>query len=94
MDRAGLVLIGLFFLIINLTCAAMVWLGVRFFDQMGRYPSKTPAIQLSVFWKLIVVEIITMFLLLAVYHALVDYSHDVYAYQIFKSDNAPIHAII
>lgn len=57
MDSSSLVLIGLFFLAVNIPCLAIVWIGMKFFDQIGRHPSKTAAIQMSIVLKLAVIEV-------------------------------------
>lgn len=66
MEGTSLVLIGLFFLAVNIPCIAIVWLGNKFFDQIGRYPSKTPAIQMSIALNIIMIEVVafTLFLIL------------------------------
>jgi len=70
MESTGLVLIGLFFLAVNIPCIAIAWLGSKFFDQIGRYPSKTPAIQLSIVLKLAVIEVGAFTLILALFKVL------------------------
>lgn len=70
MGTSSLVLIGLFFLAINVPCLAIVWLGMKFFDQMGRHPSKTPAIQMNIVLKLAVIEVGAFTLILALFKIL------------------------
>ncbi len=51
--------------IIIIPCVLVALMGRKMIDQLGRYPTQTPIIQMSIFWKLVVVEIITFFCLIA-----------------------------
>jgi len=70
METTSLILIGIFFLAVNIPCIAIVWLGNKFFDQIGRHPSKTPAIQMSIVLKLAVIEVGAFTLFLALFKIL------------------------
>lgn len=59
------IFIGIVLVIIGIPCAAIAILGYRMIERLGRYPSKTPAIQMSIFWKLIVIEIVSLTVWLA-----------------------------
>ncbi len=69
---AGLMFIGIYTSIILIPCALIARIGFRMIGELGTYPSKTPAIQLSILWKLVAIEIISLTLLILVYHVLVD----------------------
>ena len=66
--HATFILIGLFFIIIMGPCFAVAVMGYKTIEEMGRYPSKTPFIQMGIFWKLVPLEIISFLLLLVFYH--------------------------
>lgn len=53
--------------IIIAPCVYVGIMGYGMINEMGRYPSKTPIIQMKIFYKLVIVEIITFYLLIAVY---------------------------
>jgi len=54
-----------------LPCIGIGWIGVRLINKLGRFPSKTPAIQLGVMFQLIVLEVISFTLLVGFFKALV-----------------------
>lgn len=70
MESTTFVLMGLFFLAVNIPCVAITWLGVKFIEKLGRYPSKTAAIQMSICLKLIVIEVGAFTFLLAMFKVL------------------------
>ena len=76
---AGLIFVGMYFFVIVLPCALIALIGYRMITKLGNMPSKTPAIQLTIFWKLVAIEIVALILLLTIYHMLVDYSKDKFA---------------
>jgi len=61
----------IFFILIAIPCVGIAWLGSRLINRLGRYPSKTPAIQMSVVFKLTVLEIVSWTLLLLFFKILV-----------------------
>ena len=52
-------------------CIGVAWLGKNLLDQLGRFPSKTPAIQMGVLFKLIIIEVVSVTLILIFFKALV-----------------------
>lgn len=70
MEATSVVLAGLFFLGVNIPCIAVAWIGIKFFEELGRYPSKTAAIQIGICLKLLVVEIASFTFLLALFKVL------------------------
>ena len=70
MDSTAIVLIGLFFLGVNIPCATIIYIGMRYFNMMGRYPSKTPKIQMNTIMVLAMTEVITFTILLALFKVL------------------------
>ena len=55
-------------IIILVPCVCVALMGKKMINELGRYPSKTPAIQMSVVWKFVIVEVITFSLLIAFYN--------------------------
>jgi hypothetical protein len=54
--------------IITIPCVIAGIMGVKMINQLGTYPSKTPFIQMSIFFKLVLLEIVTFTLLVGFYH--------------------------
>ncbi len=71
MTQLALIFIGIFFVLMLIPTVGIAWIGWRLIERLGRYPSKTPAIQLSVVFKLVVVEVVSMTLLLVFFKVLV-----------------------
>jgi len=71
MGKVALVFIIVFYVILLIPCIGVGWIGRNLLDKLGRYPSKTPAVQMSVLFKLIVVEVVSVTLLLSFFKALV-----------------------
>ncbi len=71
MGSTGFILVAIFFVLIAIPCVGVAWLGTKMINQLGRYPSKTPAIQLSVVLKLTVLEIGSWTMLLLFFKILV-----------------------
>jgi len=67
---AALVFVLIFYVLILLPCVGVGWLGWDLITRLGRYPSKTPAIQLSMLFKLVVVEVVSLTLILAFFKVL------------------------
>ena len=70
MGSSSFALIGLFFLAVNIPCVAILWIGLKFIEQLGRYPSKTPSIQMSICLKLLVIEVGAFTFILAMFKVL------------------------
>ncbi len=65
--KEAFVFIFAFSLIIIIPCVLVALMGRKMIDQIGRYPTKTPVIQMSIFIQLIVVEVVTFFSLYGFY---------------------------
>lgn len=68
---AGYIFLAIFFVLIAIPCVGIAWLGTKMINQLGRYPSKTPAIQMSIVLKLTVLEIGSWTMLLLFFKVLV-----------------------
>ena len=66
---AGIVLILMIFILIAIPCTLISLLGYKMLNKLAYHPSKTPGIQLSIFWQLIVIEGFSVILLLLFYLA-------------------------
>lgn len=62
--------IGIFFGIMLFACIGIGWIGKNLLDDLGRYPSRTPAIQLGILFKLVVLEVVSMTLMILFFKAL------------------------
>ncbi|HNV24035.1 MAG TPA: hypothetical protein PLH56_06490 [Candidatus Omnitrophota bacterium] len=58
------IFISVFSLIIIIPCVLVVIIGKKAIEDMGRYPTKISLIQMSIFLKLVVIEISTFTALL------------------------------
>jgi TRAP-type C4-dicarboxylate transport system permease small subunit len=67
---AAAVFITVFYVLMLIPCIGIGWLGWDLLTRLGRYPSKTPAIQMSVLFKLVVVEVLSITLILVFFKAL------------------------
>lgn len=65
------VFVLIFFVLIAIPCVGIAWIGSKFIEKLGRFPSKTPAIQMSVVVKLIFLEVVSWTLLLLFFKILV-----------------------
>lgn len=70
MGATSIVLICLFFLAVNIPCIVIAWLGSKYIGQLGRFPSKTAAIQMSLCLKLVVIEVASFTFILMLFKAL------------------------
>ncbi len=71
MGSAALLFIIIFFIVTLIPCVGVGWLGYKLITRLGRFPSKTPAIQLGILVKLIIVEVVSLTLLLLLFKILV-----------------------
>lgn len=69
----GIILMCLFLIIIGIPCVGITLVGRQLIHKLSHFPSKTPTIQTSVLFKLVVIEIVGFTLLLTFYHILADY---------------------
>jgi hypothetical protein len=58
------VFILIIFILISIPTVGTAWLGYKLIDKLGRFPSKTPAIQMSIMFKLIGLEVVSITLIL------------------------------
>ena len=58
--------------IIIIPCIFVTLFGQKMIYQLGHFPSKTPAIQMSIFFKLIITEAITFVLLIGFYRVFAE----------------------
>jgi len=77
MGSAALILFLVFFFIIAIPCIGVAMLGSDLVNRLAFHPSKTPAIQLRVILKLVILEIISFGMLMSAYHILADYGQGV-----------------
>lgn len=73
---AGLILIVIVLMVIAIPCFFVAFLGYQMLHKLAYYPSKNPAIQMSIFFWLIIVEIASVAMLIAFYHIFADYSNE------------------
>ena len=73
---AGLVLVVIVFVVVTLPCVFIGILGYKMLNKLAYYPSKNPAIQMSIFFWLILVEVVSVTLLLLFYQMFADYSSE------------------
>ena len=71
MGSAAAIFVAIFFVLVLIPCIGIAWIGTRLINKLGRYPSKTPAIQLSVVLQLAVLEIGSWTLILLFFKILV-----------------------
>ncbi len=70
-STAGIFII-IYFIMIAVPCIGVGWLGYKLITKLGRYPSKTPAIQLGIMIKLIIVEVVSLTAILLFFKILVS----------------------
>ena len=61
---------SIYTLVIIGTCVLVCVMGVNLFNALGRYPSKAAQIHMSIFFKLVGLEILSFSLLVLFYHVL------------------------
>lgn len=69
---ASLIFLIMIIVVIGVPCVGIGFIGYHMMTRLGRYPSKTPAITLSVFIKLVVIEVISFALLIAFFRIFSD----------------------
>jgi len=72
----GIILVCLFLVVIGIPCVGITIVGRQLIHKLSHFPSKTPAIQMSILFKLVVIEIVGFTLLLTFYHILADYGSE------------------
>ena len=71
MASTAFVFILIFYILMLIPCLGVGWIGYKLITKLGRYPSKTPAIQVGVMLKLIIVEVVSISLILLIFKILV-----------------------
>lgn len=71
MGSAATIFILIYFIIIFIPCLGVGWLGFKLITKLGQFPSKTPAVQLGIMIKLVIVEVVSLTLLLMFFKILV-----------------------
>lgn len=72
MGSAALIFIIVWLVVVALPCICIAFMSYNLMSKLGRYPSKTPAIQTKMIIPLLVVEIVAMTLLLTVFKVLAE----------------------
>ena len=72
--QAGLIFIAVISVIIGIPCIFIAVIGSKMLNKLAYFPSKNPAIQKSVCFWIILVEVAAFTILLMFYHVLADYS--------------------
>jgi len=67
---AAIVFILLFFAFTIIPCVGTAIIGVNLINKLGRFPSKTPSVQMSVLFQLVVLEVVSFTLILAFFKVL------------------------
>ena len=58
------IFLSVYALIILVPCGLITIIGKKMINELGRYPSRSPSIHMSIFMKLVVIEIMTFACLL------------------------------
>ncbi|MFA5088365.1 MAG: hypothetical protein WC552_04960 [Candidatus Omnitrophota bacterium] len=70
MSSAALLFIIIFSVLMAIPCFGVAWLGVRYINKLGNYPSKTPQIQVDIVIKLVFLEMVSFTLILLFFKVL------------------------
>ena len=65
--NAGILLVSGFFLLMIIPCISVAIIGYRMLTKLGQYPSKTPEIQMSIWLKLLIIEVFSFGLIYVFY---------------------------
>ena len=55
----GVILIVIFLILMAIPCVGTALIGRRMIRELGQHPSKTPFIQMSIFLKLVILELLS-----------------------------------
>ena len=55
--NTGILLIIGFLFLMTIPCISVAVIGYRMLTKLGQYPSKTPEIQMSIWLKLLIIEV-------------------------------------
>lgn len=70
LGNVALIFVAIFYGIMLFACIGIGWIGKNLIDDLGRFPSKTPAIQMGILFKLVVLEVVSMTLIVLFFKAL------------------------
>lgn len=62
------IFIIIFSVILLVPCILVALIGRKMIDKLGQYPTQTPVIQMSIFIKLVILEVIAFAALLGFYN--------------------------
>ena len=68
----SLIFVGIFAVIVFVPCALVTLLGRKMINRLGQQPSQTPFIQLSIFFPLVLIEVITFTLMIYCYQFFIN----------------------
>jgi len=63
---------SIFAVLIIVPCLLVALIGRKMINRLGHYPTQSPIIQMSIFWKLIVIEIFTFIGLIGFFRFFID----------------------
>ncbi len=63
----GFIFVGVFSVIIIVPCVLVALMGVKMIHQLGQYPTRTPVVQMSILFKLVMIEAVTFLCLSGFY---------------------------
>ena len=72
MGSEAFIFVIIFAVLMSIPCIGIAWVGKGMIDKLGKFPSKTPTIQMSIILKLAFVEIVSFTLLLLFFKILVS----------------------
>ncbi len=72
MGSVALIFILIFWVLMAIPSLGVAWLGYKLITKLGRYPSKTPAIQMGIMLKLVIIEVVSLTLILVFFKILVS----------------------
>ena len=58
---------SIYSVIIIIPCVLVALFGRKMIEKLGQFPTKTPVIQMSIFWKLLLIETFTFAALISFY---------------------------
>ena len=67
--NSGILLVVGFFFLMLIPCVSVAIIGYRMLTKLGQYPSKTPEIQMSIWLKLLIIEVFS-FVMIYIFYTL------------------------
>jgi hypothetical protein len=58
--------------VVLIPCVCCGWLGVKMINRLGRFPTKTPVISLSIFIPLVLIELATFLTIIGFYNVFAE----------------------